>query len=95
MCEGGDKRLEGSNLVQTKQSHKLKGLQSCRDSPSSPRCSPENALCSEQYCHARAYTQMHTRNSCEMSGVPGVKGTNPSSPSIGKAPHTHASPPPP
>lgn len=46
-------------------SEKLQGL------PASPRCSPENALCSEQHCHARAHIQMHTRNSCEMyEGLP-------------------------
>lgn len=56
-------------------SAKLQGL------PASPRCSPENALCSEQHCHARAHTQMHTRNSCEMSrGLPCCGGDEPGPP---------------
>lgn len=93
MGEGGDRQLEGSNLVQTKQSHKHKALQSCRGSPASPWCSPENALCSEQHCHARAHIQMNTRNSSEMSGVSRVlEGTNLSHPSVGKSPHTRAPP---
>lgn len=51
-----DKRLEGSNLAQTKQSVTHKALQICRGSPASPPCSSENALCSGQHCHADRHT---------------------------------------
>lgn len=51
-----DKRPEGSNLAQTKQSVTHKDLQICRGSPASPPCSSENALCSGQHCHADRHT---------------------------------------
>lgn len=51
-----DKRLEGSNLEETKQSVTHKALQICRGSPASPPCSSENALCSGQHCHADRHT---------------------------------------
>ena len=78
MREGGNKREGGSNLVQTKQSLKHKALQSCKGSPTSPRCSPgESTLqrvalpCALAHTHPHTHTRTHTRNSCEMSRVGG------------------------
>lgn len=69
-------------------SAKLQGL------PASPRCSPENALCSEQHCRARAHTQMHTRNSCETSGGLPCGGGNEPGPPLRRKDTSFAWPPP-
>ena len=61
MREGGNKREGGSNLVQTKQSLKHKALQSCKGSPTSPRCSPgESTLQRVALPCALAHTHTHT-----------------------------------
>lgn len=89
MAEGGDKQLEGSNLAQTKQSHKHRHCEAA-GAPRLPSVQPrECTLQREQHSHARAHTRMHARNSCEMLGVSqAVEGTSLGRPFVGKKPHS-------
>lgn len=87
---GVDKRLGRSNLEQTKQSHTHKALKICRGSPASPPCSPENALCTGQHCHADRHTHARPKNSREplerreVSSL--VQGISTGRPSVGRTP---------
>lgn len=69
---GVDKQLEGSNLAQTKQIHTHKALQIFRGSAASPPCSPKNALCTGQHCHADRHTYACPKTSSECLGGRGV-----------------------
>lgn len=74
---GVDKQLEGSNLAQTKQIHTHKALQIFRDSAASPPCSPKNALCTGQHCHADRHTYACPKTSSECLGGGGNKHWQP------------------
>lgn len=69
----GWQQARGLDLVQTKQSHKHKALQSCGGSP--PLGEARKALFAESSTAMRArshtHTRTHTRNSCEMSRLGG------------------------
>ena len=61
MGEGGDKRAEGSNLVQTKQSHKQKALQAAGAPPPPLGAAPRKHFAeSSTAMRARSLTHTHT-----------------------------------